>query len=151
MNESIKYVGLDVHKDTIQVAIAEEGRKRPAMLYGNIHNTPLSIDKLIRKLKSGGHKLSVVYEAGPTGYGIYRQLMNQNIECAVVAPSLIPKKSGERVKTDRRDAINLARLHRSGDLTEVYVPHEEDEAIRDLTRAREDARIDAKKAKSRLI
>ncbi|THB73776.1 MAG: IS110 family transposase [Desulfobacteraceae bacterium] len=150
MEKTIKYIGLDVHKDTIQVAIAEEGRKSPAMSYGNIHNTPLHIDKVIRNLKSDGTQLSVVYEAGPTGYGIYRQLKAQNIECAVAAPSLIPIKSGDRVKTDRRDAINLARLHRSGDLTEVYVPNEEDEAIRDLSRAREDAKICAKKAKQRL-
>lgn len=150
MEKTIKYIGLDVHKDTIQVAIAEEGRNKTPMSYGNIHNTPLNIDKLIRKLKSNGHELSVVYEAGPTGYGIYRQLKAQNIECAVAAPSLIPIKSGDRVKTDRRDAINLARLHRSGDLTEVSVPDEEDEAIRDLTRAREDAKICAKKAKQRL-
>lgn len=92
MKKTIKYVGLDVHKDTIQVAIAEEGRERPAMSYGNIHNTPLDIDKVIRKLKSSGHELSVVYEAGPTGYGIYRQLKAQNVNCAVVAPSLIPQK-----------------------------------------------------------
>lgn len=150
MEKTIKYVGLDVHKNTIQVAIAEEGRKCPAMSYGNIYNTPSSIDRLIRKLKSTGHNLSVVYEAGPTGYGIYRQLKAQHIDCAVVAPSLIPQRSGDRVKTDRRDAINLARLHRSGDLTEIHVPDEEDEAIRDLTRAREDARICARKAKQRL-
>ncbi|WDP84578.1 MAG: IS110 family transposase [Desulfobacter sp.] len=148
--KTIKYVGLDVHKDTIHAAIAEEGRKSPAMSYGNIHNTPLSIDKLIRKLKSSGHELNVVYEAGPTGYGIYRQLKAQNIECAVIAPSLIPQKSGDMVKTDRRDAMNLARLHRSGDLTQIHVPNEEDEAIRDLSRAREDARICAKKTKQRL-
>ncbi|WDP88012.1 MAG: transposase [Desulfobacter sp.] len=134
----------------MHAAIAEEEKKSPAMSYGNIHNTPLSIDKLIRKLKSSGHELNVVYEAGPTGYGIYRQLKSQNIECAVITPSLIPKKSGDRVKTDRRDAMNLARLHRSDDLTQIHVPNEEDEAIRDLTRAREDARICAKKAKQRL-
>ena len=150
MKETIKYVGLDVHKDTIQVAIAEEGRNSPIISYGNIHNNALSIDKLTRKLKSSGHKLNVVYEAGPTGYAIYRQLKAQDIECAVVAPSLIPQKSGDRVKTDRRDAINLARMHRSGDLTEIHVPNEEDEAVRDLTRAREDARICARKAKQRL-
>ena len=150
MEKTIKYVGLDVHKDNIQVAIAEEGRKSPAMSYGNIQNTPLSLDTLIRKLRSSGHKLNVVYEAGPTGYGIYRQLKAQNIECAVAAPSLIPKRTGDRVKTDRRDAINLARLHRSGDLTQIHVPDEEDEAIRDLSRAREDAKICAKKAKQRL-
>lgn len=150
MEKTIRYIGLDVHKDTIQVAIAEEGRNSPVMSYGNIHNTYLNLDKLIRKLKSNGHQLYVVYEAGPTGYGIYRHLKSKNIECAVVAPSLIPQKSGDRVKTDRRDAINLARLHRAGDLTEIYVPDEEDEAIRDLTRAREDARICAKKAKQRL-
>lgn len=150
MEKGIKFIGLDVHKEMIQVAIAQEGRTSKAVFYGSIYNTPLHIDKLMRKLKSNGSELKVVYEAGPTGYGIYRQLKAQRIDCAVVAPSLIPQKSGERIKTDRRDAKNLARLHRSGDLTEVYVPHEDDEAIRDLTRARDDARINAKKAKHRL-
>lgn len=150
MRKSIKFIGLDVHKESIQVAIAEDGRKGETMLYGSIPNTQLHIDKLIRKLRSKSTELRVVYEAGPTGYGIYRQLKAQNIDCVVVAPSLIPQKSGDRVKTDRRDAMNLARLHRSGDLTEVYVPNEEDEAIRDLTRAREDAKINAKKAQQRL-
>ncbi len=150
MEKTIKYIGLDVHKDKIQVAIALEGRTDKAMFYGSIHNTPLHINKLMDKLQSNASELKVVYEAGPTGYGIYRQLKTKKIDCTVVAPSLIPQKSGDRVKTDRRDAMNLARLHRSGDLTSVYVPDEEDEAIRDLTRAREDACINVKKAKHRL-
>lgn len=150
MDKGIKFIGLDVHKEMIQVAIAQGGRKDQAMFYGSIHNTSLHINKLMCKLKPNASELKVVYEAGPTGYGIYRQLKAMGVDCAVVAPSLIPQKSGDRIKTDRRDAMNLARLHRSGDLTEVYVPHEEDEAIRDLTRAREDARINAKKAKHRL-
>ena len=105
---------------------------------------------MIRKMQSKAKHLIFVYEAGPCGYWLYRYLMKKGYDCWVVAPSLIPKKPGDRVKTDRRDAVQLARLARSGDLTAVYVPKVEDEAIRDLTRAREDALSDLKDAKFRL-
>ena len=108
------------------------------------------IDQMVRKMPSNAKHLIFVYEAGPCGYWLYRYLMKKGYDCWVVAPSLIPKKPGDRVKTDRRDAVQLARLARSGDLTAVYVPKVEDEAIRDLTRAREDALSDLKDAKFRL-
>jgi transposase len=117
---------------------------------GTIGTRPCDIDRLIRKLQSKSPHLVCVYEAGPCGYGLYRYLTTRGYICWVVAPSLIPQKAGNRVKTDRRDAVQLARLMRSGDLTPVYVPTVEDEAIRDLSRAREDALRDLKTAKFRL-
>ena len=108
------------------------------------------MEKLIRKLVSRGGELRFVYEAGPCGYEIYRYLSGQGFNCTVVAPSLIPRKAGSRIKTDRRDAEMLARLHRAGELTPVYVPHMQDEAIRDLCRAREDAKSAERKARQQL-
>ncbi|MFO8152545.1 transposase, partial [Thioalkalivibrio sp.] len=133
------YIGLDVHKDTIAVAIAECGRGAPEY-YGEIAHTPKKVAKLIERLSArfGGEQLLWVYEAGPCGYGLYRQIVETGHDCEVVAPSLIPQKAGERRKTDRRDALGLARLSRAGELTAVWVPSAEQEAIRDLTRARED-------------
>ena len=123
----------------------------PRSLYlGAIGTRQGDIDQMIRKMQSKAKHLIFVYEAGPCGYWLYRYLMKKGYDCWVVAPSLIPKKPGDRVKTDRRDAVQLARLARSGDLTAVYVPKVEDEAIRDLTRAREDALSDLKDAKFRL-
>lgn len=148
MKNTTKFVGLDVSKEKIAVAIADEGREEPRYL-GMIVNSPESIRKLIKKL-GAADQLKVCYEAGPTGYGIYRLLVSLGVECEVIAPSLIPQKSGDRVKTDRRDAIRLASLHRSGELTSVYVPTPEDEALRDLVRAREDAKEDELRAKQRL-
>ena len=146
---SIKYVGMDVHKETIAVAIAKEGRGDPAY-YGEIPNTSEAIKKLIKKLASNGEKVSFCYEAGPCGYDLYRQLINLGQRCDVVAPSLIPKKSGDRVKTDRRDANTLTRLYRAGELTAVWVPGKEQEAIRDITRAREDMKAMEGHARQRL-
>lgn len=138
MNEfSNIYVGLDVHKDTIAVAVAREGRGEPEFL-GVIPHTGAEISKLLKRLSPSGEVLSLCYEAGPCGYGLYREVRESGHDCEVVAPSLIPRKAGDRLKTDRRDALMLARLHRSGDLTPVWVPEPEQEAIRDLTRARED-------------
>jgi transposase len=108
------------------------------------------IDKLLRKLEAKGATLVFAYEAGPCGYWLYRYLTRRGLGCAVVAPSLIPRKPGDRVKTDRRDAVTLARLLRSGDLSSIYVPTVDDEAIRDLSRAREDAVRDLKRSKVRL-
>lgn len=137
MKNYSKYVGLDVHKETIAVGIAKEGQGE-VVYYGEVANTPEAITKLVRKMISGKETVSFCYEAGPCGYEIYRQLVGLGQKCAVVAPSLIPKKAGDRVKTDRRDALMLARLHRAGELTSVWVPDEEQEAMRDLTRGRED-------------
>jgi len=148
MKDTIKYVGLDVHKEKIAVAIAEEGRGEPRY-WGMIPNKVEDIRKLVKKLGDPA-MLRVCYEAGPTGYGLYRLFLSLGIECDVIAPSLIPKKPGERIKTDRRDSIRLSQLYRAGELTSIYVPTEDDEALRDLVRAREDAKEDELRAKHRL-
>src|SRR6266508_1135351 len=142
-------VGLDVHKESIAVAYAGEAGREPVYV-GEIGTRQCDIDAVIRKLQSKGTELVFVYEAGPCGYWLYRYLTRKGLTCFVVAPSLIPRKAGDRVKTDRRDAVMLARLARSGDLTPVYVPAVGDEAIRDLSRAREDALHDLNAARFRL-
>lgn len=147
MGKNIRYVGLDVHAATIHVAIAE-GRDQPRSL-GAIENRPEAIRKLFKKLGDVS-TLRVCYEAGPTGYVLYWQLAKLGIHCEVIAPSLIPRKPGERIKTDRRDAIKLARAYRSGDLTPVWVPDAAHEALRDLVRAREAAKKDELRARHRL-
>ena len=149
--EYAAYVGLDVHKDTIAVAVACPGREA-AEWRGEIANRPKAITKLVRRLSEefGGEVLLFCYEAGPCGYGLYRQLVESGHGCEVVAPSLIPRKPGERVKTDRRDALKLARSLRAGDLTRVWVPDEEQEAMRDLTRARADMKGQEQKARQQL-
>lgn len=149
MKYNTKYVGLDVSKEKVAVAIADEGRGEPRY-FGMIKNTPENLRKLVRKLTKDETELKFCYEAGPTGYGIYRLLTSLEIECDVIAPSLIPQKPGDRVKTDRRDALRLAQLHRAGELTPIYVPTEDDEILRDLVRAREAAKEDELRAKHRL-
>jgi transposase len=144
------YVGLDVHKESIAVAHATGGRADPPVFVGEIGTRQADIDKLIRRLQGKAPALRFAYEAGPSGYGLYRYLTQKGLTCDVVAPSLIPRRPGDKVKTDRRDAVELARLLRSGDLTAVYVPSVEDEAIRDLCRARDAARVTLKDAKLRL-
>ncbi len=148
--ESILYAGLDVHKKSIEVALAEGGREGEVRRYGRIGGDLDSLDKVVRKLVSTGKELRFVYEAGPCGYEIYRHLISRGYECVVVAPSQVPRRSGDRIKNDRRDAMALARLYRAGELTAVYVPSPEDEAMRDLVRGREDAKRDERKAKQRL-
>ena len=150
VHTSTLFIGLDVHKETIAVAYVGEEREAEVISLGTIGTRQGDIDKLIRKLHSKGKTLHFVYEAGPCGYWLYRYLTKKNLTCWVVAPSQIPKKAGDRVKTDRRDAVQLARLLRSGDLTPVYIPSVEDEAIRDVVRAREDVLKDLKAAKVRL-
>jgi len=150
MEKTVKYVGLDVHKNFITVAVADQGRNAEVRIYGDIAHDLDQLDKVTRKLVSSGAQLYFVYEAGPCGYQIYRHLISKGFNCIVTSPATIPRKSSDRIKTDRRDAAMLARLHRSGELTAVYVPNEEDQAMRDLTRAREDARYVATKAKQRL-
>jgi transposase len=149
-NSTTLYVGLDVHKDSIAVAYVAQEHGVEVTYLGTSGTRHVDIDQLVRKLQSKAKHLVFVYEAGPCGYWLYRYLTQKGYDCWVVAPSLIPKKAGDRVKTDRRDAVQLARLMRSGDLTPVYVPTVEDEAIRDLCRAREDALRDLKAAKLRL-
>src|SRR5690242_1161240 len=136
MEKRITYVGLDVHKDTIAVALAEAGKRGEVREYGKIPNTASALQLLVSKLTRGGRRLRFCYEAGPCGYGIQRQLNTAEQECVVVAPSLIPRKPGERIKTDRRDAVKLARSHRAGELTPVWVPDQAHEAMRDLVRSR---------------
>jgi transposase len=144
------YIGLDVHKESIAVAYVAKEDRAEVVFLGNIGTRQCDIDQLVRKMQSKSKHLIFVYEAGPCGYWLYRYLTKKGHVCWVVAPSLIPKKPGDRVKTNRRDASKLARLMRSGDLTPVYVPQVEDEAIRDLCRAREDVIRDLKTAKFRL-
>src|SRR5215210_2440288 len=139
MAEPITYVGLDVHKETIAVALAAAGKRGEVRGYGTIANTPGALKAVADKLAKSGAALRFCYEAGPCGYGIQRQLSAAGHECVVVAPSLIPRRPGERIKTDRRDAANLARLHRAGELTPVWIPDQAHEAVRDLVRARQAA------------
>jgi transposase len=139
MSKSVVYVGLDVHKDSITVAVAREGRD-PAEKWKTIPYDGVRLRKALKMLVKDGEVLRVCYEAGPTGFGLCRRLREVGIDCIVVAPSLVPGKPGDRVKTDRRDAGKLAHFFRSGDLTEVHVPDEAVEAIRDLERARDDAK-----------
>jgi transposase len=146
---STLYVGMDVHKETIAVAYVAQEHGAEVVSLGTIGTRQCDIDKLLRQLQSKSKQLVFVYEAGPCGYWLSRYLMNKGYVCWVVAPSLIPKKPGDRVKTDRRDARQLARLMRSGDLTPVYVPALDDEAIRDLSRAREETLRELKAAKWR--
>lgn len=130
------YVGMDVHKDSIDIALAEAGVRGEVRHYGTIGGGLGDVDRALRKIVAGGREPHVVYEAGPCGYALYRHLSAKGIECAVVSPSRIPKRAGDRVKTDRRDAEMLARLHRAGELEAVHVSRSEDEAMRDLTISR---------------
>ena len=143
----LRFVGFDVHAESITVAVAEASGEVRSL--GKIANREECIRKLIKKL-GPVEQLRCCYEAGPTGYVLYWQLTKLGVECAVIAPSLVPKKPGDRVKTDRRDAEKLARSHRSGDLTAVWVPDQEHEALRDLVRAREAAKKDQTRARHRL-
>jgi transposase len=151
MNQSSTlYIGLDVHKETIAVAYVAKAHDAEVIYRGTIGTRQADIDQLVRKLPSKAPHLVFVYEAGPCGYWLSRYLTKKGHRCWVVAPSLMPKKAGDRGKTDRRDAVQLARLMRSGDLTPGYVPSVEDDAIRDLSRARAEAIRDLKAAKCRL-
>jgi len=130
------YVAFDSSKLRNSVAIAEGGRNGELRFVGEIDNTPTAVRRLVKKLSRKHARLTFCYEAGPTGYGVYRLIRELGHECSVVAPSLIPKKSGDHVKNNRRDALALAKLLRAGELTAVWVPDERHEAMRDLTRAR---------------
>ena len=149
MNEFSKYVGLDTHKATIAVAVAD-AMGGQARYFGEIANTPEAIRKMVKKLCPDGEMISFCYEAGPCGCDVYRQISKLGHHCDVVAPSLIPTKSGDRVKNDRLDSEKLSRLSRAGELTSVWVPDQEQEAMRDLTRAREDMKGLERTTKQRL-
>src|SRR3954452_9900736 len=129
------FVGLDTSKPKISVAVAEDGRQGEIRFLGEIDNTPEAVRRLVNKLASRHSELLFCYEASPTGYGLQRQISALGHECVVIAPSLIPKRLGERVKTNRRDALTLARLHRAGELTAIWVPDPGHEAVRELVRA----------------
>jgi transposase len=144
-NLSEVYVAFDTSKLRNAVAIAEAGRNGELRFLGEIDNTPAAIGRLVKKLAAKYQRLTFCYEAGPTGYGVYRQIKALGHQCMVAAPSLIPKKPGDRVKTNRRDAMSLVKLLRAGELTGVWVPDEHHEALRDLTRARDTAMIDLRR------
>jgi len=149
------YIGLDVHKEKTSVAIADPGAKGEIRHHGEVSTTQIALDRLIRGIAKNREiplsRISVCYEAGGCGMWIARMLMKMKVPCTVIAPSLIPTKSGDHVKTDKKDAIKLARLHRAGELVSVFVPDETDEAVRDLCRARVDAIDDRRRAKTRLL
>ena len=145
------FVAFDVAKNKHAAAIADGGRGSEVRFLGDVANTPAAIERLIRKLAGRYGKLHICYEAGPTGYGLYRQIQALGHACLVVAPALIPKRPGERVKTNRRDAVTLARLHRAGELTGVWVPDATHEAVRDLVRAREAAADDRRRKRQQLL
>lgn len=150
MKEFSKYVGLDVHKDTIAVSIADAGRSK-ARFYGTIKHTSAAVSSLLKKINPEGEVLEVCYEAGPCGYGLYRQLMASGHECQVVAPTLIPQRASDKIKTDRRDSLRLAELLRAGELTPVWVPDAEQEAIRDLVRTRDDFKTSQRQVRQQLL
>jgi transposase len=147
MKEKVRFLGLDVHAETIAVAVAEQDGEVRSL--GVIANRTESVRKLIKKL-GPAEQLRACYEAGATGYVLYWQLTELGVACEVIAPTLIPVKAGERVKTDRRDALKLARCHRAGDLTGVWVPDASAEALRDLVRTREAAKQDQLRSRHRL-
>lgn len=144
---STAFIGMDVHKESIDIAIADA---REARHYGRVGGDATCVERVVRKLRSAHGRLSVVYEAGPCGFWLYRRLKAQGVECMVVSPSMTPRNAADRVKTDRRDALKLARLARAGELEPIYVPDEKDEALRDLVRAREDAVCMQRQARQRL-
>lgn len=148
--KDVLYIGLDVHADTIAVAIAEDGRGGEVRYFGVVANNADAILKLTKTLSAEAARLEFCYEAGPCGYGLHRLLGKLGYGCAVVAPSLIPRKVGDRIKTDRRDAQMLARLWRAGELTPIWTPDEEDEAMRDLIRTRKQTMDALKVAKQQL-
>ena len=149
------YIGLDVHKEKTSVAIADPGANGEIRHHGEVATTQIALDRLIRRIARTREvplsRISVCYEAGGCGMWIARMLTKMKVPCTVIAPSLIPTKSGDHVKTDKKDAIKLARLHRAGELVSVFVPDETDEAVRDLCRARVDAIDDRRRAKTRLL
>src|SRR4051812_26115886 len=143
-------VGLDTHKAKIAVAVAEPGRSGEVRFHGEIASRPEAVRQLLERLAGKHGKLRVCYEAGPCGYGLYRQITALGHDCTVVAPSLVPRKPGERVKTNRRDAVKLARLLRAGELTPVWIPDPTHEAMRDLVRARTAAMEAVRRARRQL-
>lgn len=145
------FIAFDVAKKKHAVAIAEGGRAGEVRFLGDVENSPLPIERTIKRLADRYERLQVCFEAGPTGYGLYRQIHALGHDCMVVAPALIPKRSGQRIKTNRRDAVTLARLHRAGELTGVWAPDAAHEVVRDLVRAREAAADDLRRKRQQLL
>jgi transposase len=150
MKRSEAFIGLDVHKETIAVAIADAGRNGEVRYWGTMPNTMHHLGQLVTKLAKKHSQLEFTYEAGPCGYDIYRHLKGKGFACQVIAPSHIPRRAGDRVKNDHRDAVTLARLARAGELTAIWVPDPVHEAMRDLVRARHAASKDLKQARQRI-
>ena len=150
MEETIMFVGLDVHKESISVVVAEDGRSGEIHYHGRIANSGAALDGLIKRLSGPGRRLRFSYEGGPCGYGVYRHLVSRGQDCIVAAPSKLARKPGDRVKTDRRDAEGLARQDRAGELVAVWVPDGSHEAMRDLVRARSTAVADLRRSRQRL-
>jgi len=144
---STAFVGMDVHKESVDIAIADG---REARLFGRVGGDAAALERAVRKIRSVHRDPLFVYEAGPCGFWLYRRLAAQGLRCMVVSPSMTPRRAGDRVKTDRRDALQLARLARAGELAPIYVPDARDEAVRDLVRAREDAVCMQRQARQRL-
>lgn len=149
--DNVFCVGVDVSKAKHAIAIAKGGRNGEVRYFGEIEATPAAVERFVRKLEKKHSRLYFCYEAGPTGYGLYRQLVELGRRCDVVAPSLIPKRPGERAKTNRRDAVSLARLFRAGELKGIWVPDAVHEAVRDLVRLRAAASEDLRKKRQQLL
>lgn len=151
MEQDTTWVAFDTSKETIAVALAEGGRRGEVRFFGSIANRPEAVRKLVDKLAARHSRLAFCYEAGPTGYGLYRQLRALGHDCQVVAPSMVPVRPGGHIKTDRRDATTLAALFRAGELTAIWVPDEAHEAMRDLVRARQAATAGMRRARQQLL
>lgn len=150
MSAGTKFIGLDVHQDTIVIAVADDGLGREVRYFGTVANRPEELHAALKKIAQDGAELRVCYESGPCGFIIYRFLAKIGVDCMVISPSSMPRRPGDRVKTDRRDAQTLARLLRAGELVAVWVPDEAHEAVRDVVRARRQAKDDVSSAKSAL-
>jgi transposase len=150
VEDSVVYIGVDVSKAKHAIAIAESGRSGEVRYFGEIEATPVAVEKFVRKLGHQYPRLHFCYEAGPTGYGLYRQILALGHPCEVVAPALVPRRPGDHIKTNRRDAVTLARLLRAGELTGIWVPDTTHEAVRDLVRARTAASEDVRKKRQQL-
>jgi transposase len=151
MDQDTTYVAFDTSKETLAVAIAESGRRREVRFFGTISSRPEAVRKLVGKLARQHRQLTFCYEAGPTGYGLYRQIRAMGYDCRVVAPSMVPVRPGGHIKTDRRDATTLAALFRAGELTAIWVPDAAHEAMRDLSRARQAAMEGVRRARQQLL